>query len=84
MTFVDVRQMPEIKDGMVKGAVHIPLDSLPNNLDKLPKDSEIVTYCVNGIRAEMAYQMLKKAGFDKIRFLDEVIEFKPDGSFTFG
>ena len=81
--FLDVRQPSETKAGALKGAVQIPLDNLSANLDKLPKNDEILAYCANGIRAEMAYQMLKKAGFDKVRYLDEVIEFKPDGSYTF-
>jgi rhodanese-related sulfurtransferase len=81
--FLDVREPSETKAGSLKGAVQIPLDNLPANLDKLPKNDEILAYCANGIRAEMGYQMLKKAGFDKVRYLDEVIEIKPDGSYSF-
>jgi rhodanese-related sulfurtransferase len=81
--FLDVRQPAETKAGALKGAILIPLDSLPANLAKLPKNDAILAYCANGIRAEMGYQMLKKAGFDKVRYLDEVIEIKPDGSYSF-
>jgi hypothetical protein len=30
---------------MLPGALHIPLSQLPDRLDELPKDKEIVTYC---------------------------------------
>lgn len=77
--FLDVRSLQEVdQKGMLQGALHIPLDGLEERLDELPRDREIITYCENGIRAEMAYRTLKDKGF-KVRFLNEVVEFTPDG-----
>lgn len=79
--FIDVRSDAEVaKQGMLKGATHIPLDNLEASLATLPKDKEIVTYCENGIRAEMAYETLKEQGY-KVRFLNETITFDKAGDY---
>ncbi len=49
-------------------------------LNELPPDKEIVFYCPNGVRAEMAYNMLKKAG-RKSRYLNARIRIDKDGNF---
>jgi rhodanese-related sulfurtransferase len=82
VVFVDVRSDAEVaKLGKLKDAVHIPLDNLEARLGDLPKDKEIITYCENGIRAEMAYETLKENGY-KVRFLNETIEFDPQGNYS--
>jgi rhodanese-related sulfurtransferase len=81
--FVDVRTEQEIaKQGAMKGAVHIPLDRLEGSLDKLPKDKEVILFCENGIRAEMAYETLRGAGYTA-RFLNETTHFDDAGNITF-
>jgi rhodanese-related sulfurtransferase len=81
VVFVDVRTDAEVsKTGVLKGAVHIPLDSLAKRVAELPKDKEIVTYCENGIRAEMAYQTLRENGYNA-RFLNEVVHIDSDGGY---
>ena len=42
----------------------IKLDDLAQKLGDLPKDKKIVAHCSTGVRAEMAYNLLKKAGFN--------------------
>lgn len=42
---VDVRPGPEYAAGHLPGAVHIPLDELPDRIAELPRDREIVAYC---------------------------------------
>ncbi len=85
VVLVDVRSDKEASKGTLKGqgALHIPLDAVEANLDKLPKGKRIVTYCSNGIRSEMAYEALKNKGYTKVTFLNETLKFKPDGSFQF-
>ncbi len=82
VVFVDVRTDAEIAShGMLKDAMHIPLDYVEASLAKLPRDKEIVVYCKNGIRAEMAYETLRDNGF-KTRFLNETPTFHKDGSMS--
>jgi len=78
--FVDVRTDKEAATGVIKNARHIPLEQLEDRLGELPKDKEIILYCANGIRAEMAYQTLDKQGF-KTRFLNEYIVIDKSGQF---
>ena len=79
--FLDVRTDAEIaKLGMLKDATHIPLDNLEASMATVPKDQEVIVYCENGIRAEMAYEKLKEQGY-KVRFLNENITFDKDGKY---
>ena len=78
--FVDVRTDQEAATGVIKDARHIPLEQLEDRLGDLPKDKEIILYCANGIRAEMAYRTLDKQGF-KPRFLNETILIDKSGKF---
>lgn len=76
-TFLDVRTEAEVaQQGMLEGALHIPLDNLEARAGELPKGKPVIAYCENGIRAEMAYRTLKDKGFD-VYFLNETIEFHP-------
>ncbi len=83
IVFLDVRTDAElIKQGALKGARHIPLDQLGARIKELPADKEIISFCENGIRAEMAYQTLRKNGF-KARFLNETTHFDAAGNISF-
>jgi rhodanese-related sulfurtransferase len=69
---LDVRTPEEVSMGMIDGAVNIPTDQLQGRLSELPKDKEIVVHCRTGLRAEMAYSILRNAGF-KARFLNDKV-----------
>ncbi len=69
---LDVRTRAEAAMGMIKGAINIPVDELSSRLNELPKDKEIITHCRTGLRAEMAYTILRNAGF-KARFLNDKV-----------
>ncbi len=73
---LDVRNAEEASEGLVEGAVNIPLDSLQGRLAELPKDKEIVIHCRTGLRAEMGYHILRNAGGFKSRFLNDKIAIK--------
>lgn len=61
---LDVRTAAEAGDGLLPNAKNIPLEDLEKHLAELPKDKKIVVHCSTGIRAEMAYNLLKKAGYN--------------------
>ncbi len=77
---VDVRNPEEVDKGAIKRSVNIPTDQIPQRLGELPSDRDIVFYCPNGVRAEMAYNMLKNAGRQS-RYLDASIRIDKDGNF---
>ncbi len=78
---VDVRDQSEAGDGILKGAVNIPAGDLARELKDLPKDKEIITFCLTGSRGEMAYHMLKEAGY-KARYLNASLRIGKDGRFS--
>jgi rhodanese-related sulfurtransferase len=77
---LDVRNPDEAQQGMIKGAMLIPDEELAARIAELPKGKRIVTHCLTGIRAEMAYHKLKEAGFNAA-FLNNEIQVAKDGSF---
>ncbi len=76
-TILDVRNVDETSDGKIAWAVNIPLDDLQASLDKLAKDKEIIIHCGTGMRAQMAYSVLKNAGYEA-RFLNDNVAFLKD------
>ncbi len=65
---LDVRQPHEwdivnLEEG---GAVMIPLAELPDRLDELPRDRDIVVYCRTGARSDSAARMLVEEGFSNV------------------
>ncbi|WP_369434359.1 FAD-dependent oxidoreductase [Psychromonas sp. MME1] len=61
---LDVRNPEELKNvGYLKGAINIPVDSLRQRMDELPKDKEIIIYCQVGLRGNVAYRQLVNNGF---------------------
>jgi rhodanese-related sulfurtransferase len=83
MVIVDVRNPSEFAAGAFPGAVNVPLEELEARLDKLPKDKTLVLQCGTGARAEMAYIILKKAGFNT-KYLKATVTFdeKEKGKYT--
>ena len=77
---LDVRNPDEASVGMIKGAMLIPDEEIMARLAEIPKGKRIVTHCLTGIRAEMAYHKLKEAGFNAA-FLNNDIEVAKDGNF---
>ena len=64
---LDVRTPEEFRMGHLPEAVNLEVDHLRENLDRLPKDKEIVIYCAIGLRAYIAYRILTQHGFTNIR-----------------
>jgi len=77
---LDVRDPEETQMGMIKGAINIPVNELKDRLNELPKDKEIIVHCATGMRAEMAYNILKEAGYN-VKFLDANIQIKKGGKY---
>ena len=80
VVLVDVRTDQEAAGGVIAGARHIPLEKLEDVLAELPRDKEVLIYCANGIRAEMAHQTLNEKGI-KNRYLNENVSIAKDGTF---
>ena len=67
VAIIDVREPLEFMFGHAKGAVNIPLRSIPKRLDELKAYSgTIVAYCQSGNRSGQAVNFLKAQGFKEV------------------
>ena len=68
---LDVREDYERAEFNV-GGIHVPLGQLSMSMDKLTpyRDQEIIVYCRSGKRSAMAQELLRQAGFAKVRNLE--------------
>jgi len=69
LVLVDVREPHEWEIAHIDGARLIPLNQLPERLAELDGHAEIVTHCHHGARSMKALEILKGAGFGKVRSL---------------
>lgn len=81
IVLIDVREPEELKsDGYIAGAVNIPLGTLQANLNKIPKDKEVVVYCRSGHRSGNALNQLKQLGYTNVKSMAGGInKWKADG-----
>ncbi|MCK5811850.1 MAG: rhodanese-like domain-containing protein [Clostridiales bacterium] len=65
---VDVREQYEYKEGHIKNAQLIPVDTILNQAPTLltNKNAKIIVYCRSGNRSKMAAEILVKLGYTNI------------------
>ena len=66
VTIVDVRTEHEFAGSRVEDSINIPLNEIPNNIDKLKGMQPIVMCCAAGIRSGNAVNYLKKIGLEEV------------------
>ncbi|MBW3583851.1 MAG: rhodanese-like domain-containing protein [Euryarchaeota archaeon] len=70
---VDVRETHEWQAGHVPGTLHIPLQTLPQHLDKIPKEATVIMLCHSGARSHHAANWLRANGYDDVLNLENGI-----------
>lgn len=63
---MDVREIWEFESGHAPKAHHIPLNSVPDHLNDIPKDQKIWVICQSGGRSMTAANYLEANGFDAV------------------
>ncbi|MEJ2236112.1 MAG: rhodanese-like domain-containing protein, partial [Syntrophobacterales bacterium] len=67
---VDVRTRLELQErGPLPGALHIPIDLLRRQLQKLDPAQETILYCAQGLRSYLGNRILAMRGFKRVRTL---------------
>ena len=61
---LDTRTPMEYMAGTIPGFINIPLDSLRDHLDQIPKDKTIYVTCQIGLRGYIAARILAQNGYD--------------------
>ena len=65
---IDVRTVSEFRNGHIKGAINLPLESLPNGVHRIDisSDTPLLLCCASGMRSGQAKRLLKKAGYTSV------------------
>ena len=69
VSVVDVREQWEFDLAKLNGSTLIPLATLPQSLDKLKRDAEIVAICHHGMRSADATNFLLQQGYSNVKNL---------------
>lgn len=70
---LDVREIGEFEAGCFDNAQHIPLSKLSLTVDVMQdfdKSHTYIVYCVKGMRARNAAQIMRDGGFENVCLLD--------------
>lgn len=60
---IDVREDYEVAEGMVPGAMHIPMNDIPNRKNELRMDKEYLIICRSGARSLRVCEFLQENGY---------------------
>jgi rhodanese-related sulfurtransferase len=63
---LDVREDDERAVAVIEPSLHIPMNSVPDHLNELPRDRRIVVYCHHGGRSFAVAGFLETEGFEDI------------------
>lgn len=69
----DMRDPEDFKRARLPGAVSLPLQRLPSQLDKVPRAGRVVLYCScppGKIEEGYSYQLLRNAGYRNVSVLE--------------
>jgi rhodanese-related sulfurtransferase len=80
---IDVREPREFATGTFKRAINMPVNTLEENLGKLPTDKPIVFFCGAGGRSGEAHDLVRARRPElKTVFIDATIKWTPTGDYT--
>ena len=66
---LDVREPNEFKIGRIPGSTLIPLGEVPQRVNEIPRDKEIVVHCKMGGRSAKAAAFLRQQGYKNVKNL---------------
>jgi rhodanese-related sulfurtransferase len=72
---VDVRERYEWDEGRIDGVVHIEMERLASNADRLERDRPVIFHCRLGGRSAMAAQAFRRAGYDAYSMAGGILQW---------
>jgi hydroxyacylglutathione hydrolase len=63
---LDVRNEGEWSANRIPGSVNIPVGTLTEHIDEIPRDRPVVVHCAGGYRSAIAASLLLRAGFENV------------------
>ena len=79
VVFVDLRTAHERSQKMIpaKNQLHIPIEELRERAHEVPKDKEVIVFCILSTRGFEGQLILNQAGYDDVKFVQGGIQFWP-------
>ena len=79
VVFVDLRTAHERSQKMIpaKNQLHIPIEELRERANEVPKDKEVIVFCILSTRGFEGQLILNQAGYDDVKFVQGGIQFWP-------
>lgn len=72
---IDVREADEVAEGMIPGAVHIPLGEVAERVNELDKSKAYILICRSGGRSGNATEFLEEQGYDATNMVGGMLDW---------
>lgn len=79
VTVLDVREPVEWHHGHIEGALHVPLTQVPDRLEELPADQQLLVVCKAGGRSAQATAFLREKGFEAVNLAGGMLDWAGAG-----
>jgi rhodanese-related sulfurtransferase len=66
LLLLDVREDNEFAYARIQGSLHVPLGQLPEQLEQLDAERDIVVICHHGVRSQQACLFLEQYGYQRL------------------
>ncbi len=66
LVLLDVREAEELALCRIEGAAHIPMGDIPNRLQHLDPDKDLVVFCHHGVRSASVANWLRQQGLERV------------------
>jgi phage shock protein E len=63
---LDVREQSEYDAGHIPGVTLIPMNTVPNRLNEIPKDKPVIVTCRSGNRSSQVTDFLRQQGYTNV------------------
>lgn len=79
VVYVDLRTAHERAQKAIpaKHQLHIPIEELRARANEIPKDKEVIVFCILSTRGFEGQMILNHAGYDNVKFVQGGIQFWP-------
>ncbi len=67
---IDVREPWEYNEGHIPNVKLIPLGTLPDRMNEIPRDKTVILTCRSGNRSGQAFRFLREQGFDNVHNME--------------
>lgn len=76
LNILDVREVDEVAEGKIPGAVNIPLGLVEFRMHELDQSKEYIMVCRSGARSGRATQFLESRGFNVINMTGGMLSWE--------